>query len=445
VGVDACLRQLGGQIALFARPDLADRFGITPSGSLFIGPPGTGKTHLVRYLAASVLDVPLYHLGADEFQDDPQLVHAIFERLAPERAILFIDEIGMIAVTRKYADRDERRMLTALLTALDGLSSSTTRQRLWVIAATTPDTTLDAAITRSGRLGVQIEFALPSEEQRANLFRLYLRDLPHCVTDGEIDRLVAISSQASGADIRDWISQAAAEVLADAVPNDARDNPVIEPRHLEAVATRRGWIAAERPGRSATWATAVHEAAHATIAYRVLGRDALAHVKVGWGNGDPAALAFERGHFALSEEWAAENDVTSTTWPDHVAIRLAGSCAEEALCGFRGPGASHDIDSATSIIRQQLDYADPAFGPSRRTLEWQTGLDAALGSEEMRATAWHLVRTRFDECWSRTRELVAANQDAIVRLARALLDDRQVLVDDEIVALIEDQEVAAVA
>lgn len=66
VGLDACLRQLGGQIALLARPELAKRFG---------------------------LELPLYHLSADEFGSDPDRIHEVFGRLGDQRAILFIDEI----------------------------------------------------------------------------------------------------------------------------------------------------------------------------------------------------------------------------------------------------------------------------------------------------------------------------------------------------------------
>jgi transitional endoplasmic reticulum ATPase len=169
IGVDSCLRQLRHQIKLLERPDLFERMGLEPSGTLFIGPPGTGKTLMARLLAGQ-LDMPLYQLSADEFESEPRLVHDVFRALGNERALLFIDEISIIAQNRRSSGR--REMLSALLTSLDALSSYEIGSRLWVIGACTPDIDLDPAIYRSGRLGVVVEFAAPSEEQRAALFRL---------------------------------------------------------------------------------------------------------------------------------------------------------------------------------------------------------------------------------------------------------------------------------
>ena len=121
VGVESCLRQLAGQLALVARPHLAQRFGLEPSGTLFIGPPGTGKTLLARYLAGQ-LAMPMYQFAADEFQSNPELIHGVFRRLSDERALVFIDEISILAQRRDWGDAEDRRMLSALITSLDGLS-----------------------------------------------------------------------------------------------------------------------------------------------------------------------------------------------------------------------------------------------------------------------------------------------------------------------------------
>jgi SpoVK/Ycf46/Vps4 family AAA+-type ATPase len=258
VGVDACLRQLQGQIALSARPELAERFGLQPSGTLFIGKPGTGKTLLARYLAGH-LGIPLYQFSADEFGSDPDNLHEVFRRLRGRRVLIFIDEISLIAQRREWMqDPADRRMLSALLVSLDGLAAGERKERPWVIGACTPDIHLDSAIHRSGRLGVIIEFAPPSEQERRQLFELYLAGVPHSVSADDIGRLAEISGGATGADIADYVSQAASEVLVE----QAAAEPVIEYRHLEKVVARRGFIGAERPERVPRWDTAVHEAAH---------------------------------------------------------------------------------------------------------------------------------------------------------------------------------------
>jgi ATP-dependent 26S proteasome regulatory subunit len=101
----------------------------------------------------------MYQVSADEFGDEPKRIHDLFAALAGRRALLFIDEISILCQEREWSDPDDRRMLAALLTGLDGLSSRTESEKPWVIGACTPDIRLDPAIHRSGRLGVLVEFA----------------------------------------------------------------------------------------------------------------------------------------------------------------------------------------------------------------------------------------------------------------------------------------------
>lgn len=435
VGVDACLRQLGGQLALVARPDLAKRFGLEPSGTLLIGPPGTGKTTMARYIAGH-MNLPFYQMSADLFRSNPELLHAVFRRLSQDRAILFIDEVSILAQKREWGDGEDRRMLSALLTALDSLSEAPTSGNLWVIGACTADITLDPAIYRSGRLGVVVEFVVPSSAQRRQLFQLYLTDVPHAVEEGGLERLAEVATGATGADIHDWVSQAASLVLAE---SDV-DEPVIEYRHLEAVVARRGFVAAEgRPGREPDRETAVHEAGHAVVALALFGREALAKVTVGFGSPAGDLSQFARGHFSLSDEWALNHPPSSVTYADHTALRLAGACSEEVLLGYRGDGAEPDVAAASDLILAQLDSGDPAFGPSRRAVEASAAIHgAAVGSDAMRHLAWELARTRFDTSWQRTTRLVDRHRAAIDGLANALLHDKHTLTGDEIVAAIGD-------
>lgn len=435
VGLEACLRQLGGQLALIARPELARRFGLEPSGTLFIGPPGTGKTMAARYVAGR-LGLPFYQVSADEFGADPTLLHGLFRKLADERAVLFIDEVSLLAQKRDWASAEDRRMLAALLTCLDGLGNEAGRRPLWVIGACTADIALDPAIHRSGRLGVVVEFALPSVAQRLELFRLYLGPVPHQIGHEQLARLAEIAVGASGADVHDWVSQAASEVLAEAEVAD----PVIEYRHLESVVARRGFIPAEaRPGREPDWETALHESAHAVMAYGLFGRNALAKVAVGFGSPRGGLEVRALGHFSLSDEWLLGHPPTSGTWRDHAMLALAGMAAETLFLGYRGHGSDTDVAIATQLILEQLDAGDPAFGPSRVTIEAASGVPGVpAGSEHMRASVWAIVRFRYEQVLDRTRALVVERRPAIEQLAAMLLDAKAMLTGEEIVAAIEE-------
>lgn len=439
VGVDSCIKQLMTQILTLTDPAVAARMKAEPSGTLFIGPPGTGKTLVARYLAGSV-GLPMYQFSAEEFGENPEVLSGVFRALGGQKALMYIDEVSILSQKREWSGDRGRRMLSALLTSLDGLRSAESDSQLWVIGACTPDIALDPAIHRSGRLGVMIEFAPPSAEQRRRLFDLYLAGIPHELDDEGLDRLSDAAVGATGADIKDWVRQASSEALSE----DPTMTATIKYKHLELVVARRGFIRAERPGREPTFAICLHEAAHAVIGYHLFGADSVGSVSVGFQPGRGFSR-FRRGHFQFSDDWLAENEPNSATWRDHAAVALAGAAAEEVVLGYRGDGATADVSAATSMVIERLDVADPVFGPGRDAIETNTRAEGAVvGSELMRAEVWALTRARFDECWQRALALAGEHRADIERLAAALFATKASFTGEEIVALLETEfEVAA--
>lgn len=145
--------------------DLYKQIGIDPPrGVLLYGPPGCGKTMLVKAVAHSTTASFIRVVGSEFVQkylgEGPRMVRDVF-RMARENspAIIFIDEIDAIATKRfdaqTGADREVQRILLELLNQMDGFDQSS---NVKVIMATNRADTLDPALLRPGRLDRKIEF-----------------------------------------------------------------------------------------------------------------------------------------------------------------------------------------------------------------------------------------------------------------------------------------------
>jgi SpoVK/Ycf46/Vps4 family AAA+-type ATPase len=138
-------------------PDTFDRLGIDPPrGVLLYGPPGCGKTYLVKAIAgqgkANVLSVKGAELLSKWVGDSERAVRELFRRArdaAP--SLIFLDEIDALAPVRGQATDGGTtdRVVASLLTELDGVESL---RNVVVIGATNRPDLVDPALLRPGRL-----------------------------------------------------------------------------------------------------------------------------------------------------------------------------------------------------------------------------------------------------------------------------------------------------
>lgn len=186
---------------------------------LLFGPPGTGKTHIVKCLAGAlnckIAVVQTSEVLASVVGVAEKNMRDIFAQAAElDRCIIFLDEIDSICSDRNSDDsRHTKSILTTMLTCMDGFMKTTKPNQLRIIvAATNLPWKLDAALKRGGRFETQIYVPLPDEAARRKFVDLDLDKLPHAENvTGEY--LAKRLEGYAGADIKAVMKQIANEPL----------------------------------------------------------------------------------------------------------------------------------------------------------------------------------------------------------------------------------------
>lgn len=128
-------------------------------GYMFHGPPGTGKTSLVKALATH-FGMDLWYVPLSDLKTENSLMGLLAE-VAP-RSLLLLEDIDTIQITH---DRDTDQgaiSMSSLLNALDGVA---TPHGLITVMTTNHFDGLDPALTRAGRMDMVEEIAAPTWEQ----------------------------------------------------------------------------------------------------------------------------------------------------------------------------------------------------------------------------------------------------------------------------------------
>lgn len=194
-------------------PDTFDRLGIDPPrGVLLYGPPGCGKTFLVRAIAgqgrANVLSVKGAELLSKWVGDSERAVRELFRRArdaAP--TLVFLDEVDALAPTRGQATDGGTtdRVVAALLTELDGVEAL---RHVVVIGATNRPDLVDPALLRPGRLERLVYVPPPDASARQAILTSAARRVP-LASDVDLAALAADLDGFSSADCAAVIREAA--------------------------------------------------------------------------------------------------------------------------------------------------------------------------------------------------------------------------------------------
>ncbi|MCG3108398.1 VCP-like ATPase [Metallosphaera sp. J1] len=201
--------------------DIAKTYGLRPpKGVLLFGPPGCGKTLMMRALAGeaklnfiyvNVSDIMSKWYGESEARLKELFANA--RKNSP--CILFFDEIDTIGVRRETHSGDSvtPRLLSLMLSEIDGLHSD---DGVIIVGSTNVPQTLDKALLRAGRFDKLIFIGPPNKQARLEILKVHCAGKP-LAPDVDLAKIAEMTERYSGADLANICQEAARKVAVEAL------------------------------------------------------------------------------------------------------------------------------------------------------------------------------------------------------------------------------------
>ncbi|KAK2719794.1 ATPase family gene 2 protein homolog B-like [Artemia franciscana] len=217
-------------------PEAFARFGIPkPKGILLYGPPGCGKSLLVRAAAtecnAAFLSVKASEIFSCFVGDSEKLIASLFSKarlMAP--CILFLDELDSIVGSRESAGRiqsTQQGIISTLLQEVDGITATSASicnkelegisdsdndnktkiqlnivpsEGVILIGATNQPDKIDSALLRPGRLDTHVYVPPPDFPARIDILKIATKVMP--LHNVDIEKIADLTDGYSGADLK---------------------------------------------------------------------------------------------------------------------------------------------------------------------------------------------------------------------------------------------------
>jgi len=349
-GMHDVKEELKQYIEFFTKRDVYLERGATlPKGVLFQGPPGCGKTHIARCIAGEC-NVPFINVNCSSMNDmfvgvganKIRRVFALARKNSP--CIIFMDEIDSIGAKRSSFSNniEHSNNLNAMLVEMDGFQKT---ESIFIIAASNRAESLDPALMRSGRFDRHLHIDKPNEDERGEIFKMYVDKIKMQPTQNINEIIKYLSSNTPGvscADIANIVNLAA-------IISVRKKTKFVTREHLME-AYDEHVIGMKRESRTMCdrelEIVAYHEAGHAILGYML--DTSSPPIKVSIVPRGKDALGFSQPKPETKYLYTKDELLSD------IVVLYGGRAAEQIFFDSVTTGASDDIERATKIAYQMV-------------------------------------------------------------------------------------------
>jgi cell division protease FtsH len=306
------------------------------------------------------------------------------------------------------------------------------KYRILVMMATNMPQALDEALLRPGRIDRIYKVGYPSKAGRIRTYEGYLEKVQHKLTADDIDKLATITPYATGATIKDLVNEAL--IVAIRSGREFITWPdVVRAKQLKDLGPPEDVEYIERERH----ATALHEACHAVVAYRVRH-----HLVI-----DIATI--EKGGNYLGMVSSIKPDDLFTQWRSEyeadVMVSLASLAGEKMFfAGDSSSGVSSDLESATQIATFMEGYWGMGSTVTSHGVTHRVGIagggrpgpEKDKEKELLKSGLGERIEESLESLLERTEALLAENWVEVLAVTHAL-ETHKTLTGDDIKAVVD--------